>query len=158
MSRRNLASVHGKPTKLLVDKDGNLGTPTLHAVIRASLQVERQLSAIDMDSLLWHIWSTVQSYDMTSVDDRNSVFMSLLHLVRLITQGYRIGRVSEVGLWQASQIACCIFRWKPEGFIITDLFPEIYGTEVLELSVLARINWNRITSGDWSIAQPTWLA
>lgn len=94
---KNLSIVHGKPTKLLVDKDGNLGTPTLHAVIRASLQLERRLSAIDMDSLLWHIWSTVQSYDMTSVDDRNSVFMSLLHLVRLITQGYRIGRVSEVG-------------------------------------------------------------
>lgn len=146
---KNISTVHGKPTQLLVEKDGNFGTPTLHAIIRVALQLERQSSVIDMDSLLWHVWNTVESYHTAFADDRNIVFMPLLHLVRLVAQGYRTGRVSEFGLWQASQIACSIFRWKPDGFTITDLFSETHDTEVLELSVLARLQWNRITYGNW---------
>ena len=142
--------VHGKPSKMLADGRGDLGTAILNAIIRASVQIEQRISTIDLDTILWHIWSTLESYETASRDDRDVVFMPLVHLIQLTSRACLDRWPSEMALWIASQIAFSIFRWKPDGFTITNLLSEAYDSKVLETSLLARLSWDRITSGAWN--------
>ena len=51
----NTSVMQGKPANLLVDNNGYFSTPNLDADIQFTVQIERCVSTIDVETVLWHI-------------------------------------------------------------------------------------------------------
>ena len=146
---KEFSLVRGEPANRWMDKDGRLGASIQNAVITIVVQLDRNPSTTGLDSLLWNLWSTLESYDVSPMDDRGVCFMPLVYLVRLISRKYFEREISEFSLWVLSQVTLSIRRWQPEGFAITELSSDVFSEEILNSSRLARTTWNRIQSGDW---------